>query len=113
MLPKTRRIQRQGFSSILSQGKRFASPHLLLYLTKGDMAKNSRFSVSISKKVSQKATSRNTYRRRAYSVISKVIKRVNPGFLCVLTFKKTSTPPSFLELEKEITDLLQGAGVLS
>lgn len=115
MLPKKRRIERKEFSPILTTGKRYNSPHLLLYVAKiGDNNKNkeTKFSFSVSKKVCKNAVDRNKYRRQGYSVISKNIKQIKPGYLCSFSFKKGRGSIDFSTLEKEIVQLLSDALVL-
>jgi ribonuclease P protein component len=114
MLPKKRRIERKQFPHILSKGKRFNSPNLLLSVvkTEDNGFQPSKFSFSVSKKVQKKAVDRNKYRRRGYSVVKKYIEIAEPGFLCFFSFKKSLIQPTFDILEKEIGGLLRQAGVL-
>ncbi len=111
MLPKHRRIPRELLVNALSQGKRYNSSNLLLYVLENS-AGLSRFSFSVSKKVCKNAVDRNKFRRRGYSVVGKYLKKVKPGFLCIFSFKKGSGKIRFEQMEKEITDLLHSAGVL-
>ena len=113
MLSKKQRIGRKEFMEIISRGRRYNSTHLTLYLLKEANAGNSVFSFSASKKVSKKATSRNTLRRRGYSVINKILKKIKPGYKCFFLFKNNSSNPNFSILEIEILELLKSGGVLS
>jgi ribonuclease P protein component len=106
MLPKNRRLNRPQFSNVLSLGKRFTSPHFLLYVFKDKVSTPSKFAFSVSKKIAKKAVDRNRYRRQGYSVISKQEKNIPTGFLCIFIFKKGIYPISFFEMEKEIVVLL-------
>ncbi len=115
MLPKKRRISRKEFPYILSKGKRYNSPHLLLYVAKIDNSpetKDSRFSFSISKKVHPLAVDRNKSRRRGYSIINKNLAKIRPGYLCFFSFKKGNGEVSFNDLEKEVLELLSASGVI-
>ena len=69
---------------------------------KMDELSPSRFAFSVSKKVCKKAVDRNRLRRQGYSVVSKYLKQINPGYFYIFTFKKGSYPIPFSELEKEI-----------
>jgi ribonuclease P protein component len=115
MLPKNRRISRKEFPLIMKNGRRFNSPHLLLYIYH-DSQKNtelkSRFSFSISKKIMPKAVDRNTYRRRGYSVVSSTLPNVGPNKVCFFVYKKGAYPIIFSDLSKEVLGLLREAGVL-
>lgn len=113
MLPKTRRIQRKDFSKVLSLGKRYNTPNLLVYVLPVSEQSGSRFAFSVSKKVCPKAVDRNRLRRRGYSVVGKYIQKVNPGFLCLFSFKKGSGSITFKTLEKEVADLLGDSRVVS
>ena len=114
MLPKKRRISRLEFANILSKGKRYNSPHLLLYIANNSREnhKNSVFSFSISKKVCPSAVDRNKYRRQGYSVVGKHLKLTKPGFSCFFSFKRGIQGLTFVVLEKEILELLSKSGVL-
>ncbi|KND47983.1 MAG: ribonuclease P protein component [Parcubacteria bacterium C7867-006] len=115
MLQKERRIPRADFTHILSSGRRFNSPRLLLYvanITENKAKNNTRVAFSVSKKVCSKATDRNKYRRQGYSVIESNLNRINDGFLLFFSFKKSSVPVSYKVLESEIVGLLSDSGVL-
>lgn len=112
MLPKGRRIQRLYFKDLLKSNKRFNSTHFLLYVALKKDKGPSLFSFSISKKNCKNAVLRNKYRRRGYSVISKNLKYIKPGFMCFFVFKKGFTDLDYIGLEKEIINLLTSAGVL-
>jgi ribonuclease P protein component len=113
MLPKTERLKREEFTNILKSGKRLNSKHLLLYVLKNTKEKTkTKFSFSISKKISKNATSRNKLRRRGYSVIAKLKNKLRPGFMCFFSFKKGGELTTFRELEKEIAELLSVSSVI-
>lgn len=65
---------------------------------------NSRFSFSISKKISKTAILRNKIRRQGYKVISNNLKRIKDNFLVRLSIH--TIPPSFSEFETDIENLL-------
>ncbi len=112
MLPKKRRIARQAFTEILTRGKRYNSPNLLLYVAESSPKEPSRFSFSVSKKVHKLAVDRNKYRRRGYSVVSQHVANARPGYLCFFVFKKGSGSIKFETLQKEVLDLLHTSGVI-
>ena len=111
MLSQDRRIQRNFFSKILKEGKRYNSKHFLLYLLKYNK-KSSRFSFSVSKKVTKLAVDRNKYRRRGYSLVSKYLPNIKPGSLFFFLFKKGDKKLTFNEMEKEIIYLLRETSML-
>ncbi len=112
MLAKNRRIQRKYFGNILSQGKRYNSPHFLLYVCSKSTEENSCFSFSISKKVLKKAVDRNLYRRRGYAVIRKVLSNIEYGFDLFFVYKKSKYPLEYSIIEEEILGLLKSARVI-
>src|SRR3954469_8596110 len=114
MLPKQRRISRKLFPLILSTGRRHNSPHLLFYCApiENGTEKPSQFSFSASKKVAKLATDRNRLRRRGYSIITPLLPRIRPGYLCFFSFKKGSGTISFEVLEQEVATLLSQANLL-
>jgi ribonuclease P protein component len=83
MLPKNKRIPRELFTSIL-KSRRFAnSAHFSVRL--GDSAsKSARVAVSVSKKVSKLAVTRNTVRRRAYTCISPLLASLPAGLYLIM-----------------------------
>lgn len=114
MLPKKRRIQKKYFTDLVSQGKRFNSQNITLFLSKNttEVGGKSKFSFSVSKKVAKEAVKRNKLRRRGYSVISKSIDFVKDGYFLFFSFKKGAEKLKFIELEREIQQLLSISGVL-
>lgn len=112
MLPKNRRIQKKLFSSTVLQGKRYNSPHFLAYITEIEKSKQSLFSFSVSKKVCKGAVDRNRLRRQGYSIVSKYLKEVLPGYTCFFSFKKGSNSIKFDDIEKEIGSVLNNAGII-
>ena len=115
MLAKNRRIGRKLFPNILTKGKRYNSPILLLYVSTPSVEKNflSRFAFSISKKTAKLAVDRNKHRRRGYSIITKYLKNIKPGYFCFFSFKKNSSSIKFEQIEREIINLLKTSGVIS
>lgn len=115
MLPKKRRISRVNFPYIITSGKRTNSPSFLLYtaLIEGKTTeKETKISFSVSKKVCSKASNRNKYRRWGYSVVSSNLKNIKNGYFLFFCFKKTKTPFSFKQIQKEVLELLSVSGVL-
>ncbi len=112
MLPKSRRISREEFSSILKAGKRYASSHFTLYVAqnKANLKKPSQFSFSVSKKIAKSAVERNRLRRRGYSAIKGLVKEVKHGYLLMFSFKNKTV--SVESIHKELGELLSDSAVL-
>jgi ribonuclease P protein component len=108
MLPRNSRISRKEFPNLLNSKSFFHSPHFSLrvaHSTKPQIA------VSVSKKISKKAVTRNGIRRRTYSVIYKYLKRIKPGMLLFVA-KAGSEKIKGVTLEKEIDTLLKSADLV-
>lgn len=73
---------------------------------------NSRFSFSVSKKVSKMAVNRNKLRRVGYSIVEKCIENVNPGYFLFFSYKKGAEKYKYQEIEKEILGLLEKSFML-
>ncbi len=115
MLPQKRRIARKELSLLLTKGKRYNSEHLLLYVgvdSQKNLPKSSRFSFSVSKKVSRNAVDRNKLRRQGYSIIQKHTSVLKSGYMCFFSFKKAKGKLLFSQLEEEIVGLLSSSLVL-
>jgi len=97
----------------MRRGKVFHSPHLTLRALKQEESCKewAQFAFVVSKKVAKKAVERNILKRKGYDAAHKIIKKTKPCFLCVFFLKKNDTSLRG-ELEKEINNLLQRAGVL-
>jgi ribonuclease P protein component len=111
MLPKKLRIPRKDFSRLIGS-KKYNSPHLFLQIVVLDRHSPSKFSFSVSKKVYSKAVDRNKWRRRGYSVIRDNLSRIDRGFLCFFSLKKTPTPVNYSTFREELLGLLSTARVL-
>lgn len=113
MLPKNRRIARKDFTYILANGRKFNSPILLLNIAKiAKDSENSRFSFSVSKKVSKSAVVRNKLRRRGYSSIEKNIDKIKPAHFLFFNYKKGAEKLKYQEIEKEVVSLLEKSFML-
>ena len=112
MLPSTKRISKVTFKS-LGRGVSYPSPLLTLFVYKKTDQSKSQFSFSCSKKVAKSAVKRNLLRRRGYNAIQKIINAISPGFYFVFSFKKGAELAVYKQIESEIQNLLQKAGVLS
>ena len=108
MLPKKQRIPKALAREVFGRGAGSSSQNFLLKLIKSP-AGQTRFAVSISKKVAPTAVLRNRTRRRVYSVIRGFLPRVKSGFLVAITVKKGGEKLPYAGIEKEIEELLSRA----
>lgn len=104
MLPKSRRIPRQLWKSLLASGRYFNSEHFSLRV--GSAENEARLTVSVSKKVSQKAVIRNKIRRRVYSATGELIPRLSRR-LFLLIAKPGAEKIKGQNLKDELAELLK------
>jgi len=103
MLPKKSRIKRALYGELLSGSRFIHSPHFILrqkLITSGECA----VGVSVSKKVSKSAVTRNTIRRRVYALVSKYLFKY-PNYLLLFVAKKGAENIKGKGLETEIEQL--------
>lgn len=115
MLPKRRRIPKSYFPYLLKVGQKTHTAHIFLCAVnqnKENIDKISRFSFSVSKKVSKSAVLRNKLRRRGYSIIKKHLEGVADGKLYLFSYKKDANKLKFSDIEQEIMMLLSKYTVL-
>ncbi len=103
MLPKKFRIARDEFKSLKNRVKIADSQSVFLSIYKNN-ENTSKFAFSCSKKVSNKAITRNLLRRRGYNYINKNLNVFPKGYYFVFSFKKI--PKSYKELEDDMFKIL-------
>lgn len=109
MLVKARRVRVSDFKERLADTV-LHSPSLILTLQK--TSKQSRFAVSISKKVVKGAVDRNRFRRFAYKAIQENLSNINDGALFFFSYKKMKEVKDFQSIKLEIEGLLRKSGYL-
>ncbi|MFA6338562.1 MAG: ribonuclease P protein component [Candidatus Paceibacterota bacterium] len=112
MLPKKQRINQSLFKVVLTKGRSIHSPSLSFRYIKDENLKKSRFSTTVSLKVSKKATERNLIKRRANAVLVFLKPLLKPGFLGVFFVKKEANGLDFENLKEEIAFLLKKAEII-
>jgi ribonuclease P protein component, eubacterial len=108
MLPKNSRISRKEFPGLLTSKRFFHSAHLSLRVAHST---KTQIAVSVSKKISKKASDRNTVRRRTYSALRLLLKNIKPSMLLFVA-KKGAESIKGDKLETEIKNLLNSAGLV-
>ena len=102
MLPRNRRIPRELFEVILKSGKKVDSKHFSLRTAP---SKTPRLAVSVSKKISKKAVTRNRIRRRTYSAVRNILTTL-PNKLFLLIARPGADKLKGEELKNELAELL-------
>ena len=118
MLSKKHRILKGEFEKLFKAGKRTDSKSFFLKVTNlSPPLKNrddfsSRFAFVTSAKVSKKAVVRNKLRRRARAIVYKLLPEAKKDVATMFFFKPGAEKLNFKEIEEEIKEALQKAGVL-
>lgn len=111
MLPRQKRLTTPLFSSVFLSGKVFHSASFsvraLKILKDKEEIGQSRFGISVTKKVAKTAVLRNTIKRKMYSAIGNVEKRIKLPVHLVFVMKMPQK-----NYEKEIQDIFVKMGIL-
>jgi ribonuclease P protein component len=115
MLPKQSRIPRKLFAHLLGQklpvrASYYNSAHFTLRSVVSPTGKP-QVSISVSKKISKKATTRNNIRRRVYSAVSNFLPEVK-GELVMLVARAGADTIKGEELKLELRELFEKAGLI-
>jgi ribonuclease P protein component len=108
MLPKNSRISRKEFPNLLTSKVFFHSLHFSLRVANSTKPQ---IAVSVSKKIAKKANIRNSIRRRTYSVLHKILKKIKPSMILFVA-KSEADEIKGEKLESEIESLLYKAGLV-
>jgi ribonuclease P protein component len=91
--------------SLLLDGARVTGNGLFLLRSVTNKEKNSRFGVSVSKKVAKSAVVRNRLRRAGYRCLKDYLPKIKENFLVSISFRKI--PKDNLDLRKNLESLLK------
>ena len=111
MISTQQRVTKRLFSESFSNSK-IASNDYLTLRYKGFSGELSKISVVVSKKVLQKATDRNTLKRRLYDIVLNLVKKTEKPYVLMVFPKKGATTLPFSVLQKETKDLLVKARII-
>jgi ribonuclease P protein component len=103
MLAKNKRIPRKLFKPLIGSRFFFHSRNFTLRVANSDEI---RVSVSVSKKVSKQAVTRNRIRRRAYAVMAELMPNL-PNKLFLLIAKPGSLKLKMDDLREELAELMK------
>lgn len=105
MLPKNRRIERSLFSELLKTGRYANSAHFTVRFSPS-YDSQAKIAVSVSKKVSKLAVTRNTVRRRVYAALSPILHTL-PSYLFLIIAKPGAERVKGEELKIELKELFK------
>jgi len=104
---------KKEFDLVYRKGKNLSGRFFILRVFfQKDSQEKTRFGVVVSLKVSNKAVVRNRKRRQLKEIIRLSQKRINPGYLCLITAKKEIVDIEYDDLNKEFIYLCKKAGIL-
>lgn len=104
MPPKSRRLSKQRVRDVFAHGTRVHSPLFTLIVYYTPQKSRSSCSVTVSKQIAPRATSRNTIRRRLYHILYALIP--DSGAAYVLIAKKEVRNASVMEITQTLKALL-------
>ena len=114
MLPKKQRIKKGDFAELIRSGRSFYSPNLTLRAMRGKNTEiKSLLAVVVSKKVANKAVTRNFLKRRLKYALVKKSKELRNGFLIAFWLKKDLSNIKYADFEAEVVALLKQANLLN
>lgn len=111
MLPQKQRIPKALAREIFARGVSNSTSNFLLKTSKSPDGQT-RFAVSISKKVAPTAVLRNRTRRRVYEVIRVLSPKIKRGFLAAFSVKKGGEKLASKDILREIEGIIKRAGLL-
>lgn len=112
MLPQKQRIPKALAREVFARGVTTPGPNFFLKILKSPTSET-KFAVSISKKIAPTAVLRNRTRRRVYSVLRVFAPQVKKGFLVAFVAKKGGERLNYEPLAVEIENLLKRVGLFS
>ncbi|MBJ7899756.1 MAG: ribonuclease P protein component [Cyanobacteria bacterium RI_101] len=112
-LPAPLRLKRrQDFQRVYQQGKRYRGACLLLRVLKEPGLAQSRFGISVSRKVSKRAVDRNRLKRRARGVILRLLPRLGGGFQVIIVVLPQAALYNSEHFLRELEQLFTQAGII-
>ncbi|MFC1789443.1 ribonuclease P protein component [Patescibacteria group bacterium] len=107
-MPQKQSLPKKGidFEKIIRQGKSIKEDLLFLKKIENNLDR-SRFAISVSKKVSKKATTRNKIKRRIKNLLSKKILKIKKGVDLLFVALPGIEKKTFKEIEFTIDKLFK------
>jgi ribonuclease P protein component len=118
-LPKHHRLRRrQDFQKVYQYGKRHQQANLTLRSLRhlpSSTAENlptTRFGISVSTKVSKKAVVRNLLKRQVKAALRQLLPQITSGWSVVIGVRPSAQGCEYVEILRELEQLLAAAEVL-
>ncbi len=112
MLPKQNRLTKQSdFDKVNKKGKVCGGRFLILKTAKNNL-ESSRFAFIVSQKISKKAVVRNKIKRKLREAVKNNLSEIKSGYDIVFFTKKAIEEKNYLEIKKEIENLIYKADLI-
>ncbi len=112
-LPRPNRLKRkQDFDLVYQTGIRRRAAHLHVVAVPAKCRNESRFGISISKKVSKLAVVRNRLKRQVKAALRSLLPRIKPGWSVVIVVRSSILECDYWQILRELEQLLLKAEVL-
>ncbi len=115
MFSQEQRVSKAQFQTLLKEGQNVHIEHLFLRflpLKSNEKQQKNLYAFVVSSKVSKLAVTRNLLKRRGRAIVRKLSSQTRTPFICAFFFKTGSDKMEYIDLEKEIIDLLTKAKLL-
>lgn len=116
MLPKANRLRHwRDFQTVYQQGIRRRGDRLMLRALRRPTADPvpTRFGISVSRKVSKHAVTRNRIERQIRAAVRHLLPDIIPGWDCIIVVKPTEQTCNYDRFLQELKQLLAQAEVLN
>lgn len=112
MLPKINRLKKaKDIEKVVRTGQGIKEGFLILKFIKNNLNQN-RFGVSVSQKISKKATLRNKIKRRLINLLNSKLKKIKEGIDIFLIVLPGLENKDFWETEETINKIFNKAKIL-
>ena len=117
-LPKAHRLRDwREYRAVYEQGIRRYSPHLVLITLSAKVDRDSKpetkFGISIGKKVSKKAVVRNQIKRQIKGIVRTKLSEIAPGWKIVIIVKPKAIECKYEHFLRELEQLLKQAKIIN
>ena len=112
MLPTNRRIKKDSFSKIMKEGLFLHGINLYLRILDRKDTLPTLLAFVVPAKVQKTSVGRHLIKRRLTAAVENLLITIKPGFSVIFIAKKDISTLPYLELEKEVVDLLKKSKIV-
>lgn len=111
MLNKKNILNKKNFQKVYQKGKFFKNIFFNLRVS-FNKSRNSHFGIVVSKKISNKATQRNKYKRWVAEIIKKNLLHIKTPINTIVSVKPLINKSDFTQTKQELEGLFRESGLL-